>query len=70
MLGLLVSEAGENSRNLFQFAPFHQAIRGPTQDYTKFGEEFFDILIVDGRSACVRAVVGWGGGGAACVAMT
>jgi hypothetical protein len=42
-LSLLLNEAAENSRNLYPFGPFHKAIRTPP-DFTRFGEEFFDML--------------------------
>jgi len=45
MMGTLLKEAAENSRDLFQFQPFHKMIRDPF-DYTTFGESFFDILLV------------------------
>ena len=44
-MGTLLNEAAENSRNLFQFQPFHKNIREP-YDYTAFGEAFFDIVLV------------------------
>ncbi|GAB5034253.1 glycerol-3-phosphate acyltransferase [Nannochloropsis oceanica] len=49
MLGLLMKEAAENSRSLYQFEPFHKNIRGPV-DFTAFGENFFDILCVKEQS--------------------
>lgn len=45
LLSTLLKEAAENSRNLFQFKPFHQSIREP-QDFTAFGEQFFDIVLI------------------------
>lgn len=45
LLGLLLGEAAANSRELFQFKPFHRSIREP-QDYQSFGEQFFDIVLV------------------------
>ena len=51
MLSVLLTEAATNSRDLYQFDPFHKNIRGPGTDFTKFGETWFDILIVQETSA-------------------
>lgn len=57
-MSLLLSEAAENSRNLYNFGHFHRALRTGGPDFTRFGEEFFDITIEGPRSGCVGSCCG------------
>lgn len=52
LMNILLKEAVVNSKELYNFAPFHRALRDENGvDYQTFGEEFFDICMEKERSA-------------------